>query len=122
MSISLQVIWARNNEAPHINKDLLPLSIFILYFTSVIDPLVTEANRHYQQYLDRCDESPTHFQTKNSEMFLFLAIILHMGHNIHNRLRDCWTRAKQFFTPFLPHYHDTRPFLVHLTLLAFYVQ
>jgi hypothetical protein len=28
-----------------------------------------------------------------------------MGHNMHNRLRDCWTRAKQFFTPFLPHYH-----------------
>jgi len=47
----------------------------------------------------------THFQTKNSEMFLFLAVVLHMGHNIHNRLRDCWTRAKQFFTPFLPHYH-----------------
>jgi len=41
MSISLQVIEARNNEAPHIYKDLLPLSIFILYFTSVIDTLVT---------------------------------------------------------------------------------
>jgi len=58
MSISLQVIEARNSEAPHMNKDLLPLSIFILYFTSAVDPLVTEANRYYQQYLDRRDERP----------------------------------------------------------------
>jgi hypothetical protein len=64
MSIHLQVIGARNNEAPHINKDLLPLSIFILYFTSFIDPLVTEANRYYQQYLDRHDKRPNPLQDK----------------------------------------------------------
>jgi hypothetical protein len=43
----------KQNEAPHINKDSSPLSIFVLSFVSVIDLLVTETNRYYHQYLNR---------------------------------------------------------------------
>ena len=32
----------KQNEAPHINKESSPLSIFMLYFASVIDLLVTD--------------------------------------------------------------------------------
>ena len=45
----------KQNEALHINNDSSPLSTFTIYFTSVIDLLVLETNRHYHQYLDRCD-------------------------------------------------------------------
>jgi hypothetical protein len=43
----------KQNEAPHINKDSSLLSVFMLYFASVIDLLVTETNRYYHQCLDR---------------------------------------------------------------------
>jgi hypothetical protein len=46
------------SEAQHISKDLSPLGFFNLYFTSVSDLLVTETNRYYHQYLDRCDRTP----------------------------------------------------------------
>jgi hypothetical protein len=35
-------------------------------------------------------------------MFLFMVVIVQMGQNIRDRLRDNWTRADQFFTPFYP--------------------
>ena len=67
----------------------------------VIDLLVTETNRYYHQYLDRRDETPNPLpDITKSEMFLFLAIIVQMGHAICDRLRDYWTRTEQFFTPF----------------------
>jgi hypothetical protein len=47
----------KQNEVPRINKDSSPFSIFMLYFASVIDLLVTETNRYNHQYLDRRDEN-----------------------------------------------------------------
>jgi hypothetical protein len=61
----------------------------MLYFTSVIEILLMKANRYYHQYLDRCDGPLNPLpEIMNSEMFLFLAIIIQMGHDIHNRLRE----------------------------------
>jgi uncharacterized membrane protein YwaF len=75
----------------------------MLYFASVTELLVTETNRHYHQYFDRPDETPTPLPlTTNSEMLLFIAIIVQMGHAICDRLRDYWTRTEQFFTHFCP--------------------
>jgi hypothetical protein len=42
------------NMAPHID-DLIPCSVFTLYFASVITTLVEETNRYYKQYWDRLD-------------------------------------------------------------------
>jgi hypothetical protein len=93
----------KQNEAPHINKDSSPLSVFMLYFAPVIDLLVTETNRCYHQYLDRQDKTPIPLpDITNSEIFLFLAITVQMGHDIRDRLRDYWTRTEQFFTSFYP--------------------
>jgi hypothetical protein len=93
----------KKNKAPNINKESLPLSVFMLCFTSVVDLLVTETNRYYHQYLDRHDETPNPLpDITNPEMFLFLAISLQMGHNMCDRFRDYWTRTEQFFTPFYP--------------------
>lgn len=113
MSIRLQAVktWKKWNEALHTYIIILsPLSIFMLYFTSVIDLLVKETNRFYHQYLDRHDRKPNPLlDVMNSEIFPFQAIIAWMGHNICERLRNHWTRAEQFFTPFylytMTHYH-----------------
>jgi hypothetical protein len=67
------------------------MSIFILYFTSVIDMLLIKANRYYHQYFDRHDGTPNPLRDiMNSEMFVFLAIIVQMGHSIRDRLREYW--------------------------------
>jgi hypothetical protein len=49
--------------------------------------------------LDRRDETPNPLpDITNPEMFLFLAIILHTGHDVCDRFRDYWTRTEQFST------------------------
>jgi hypothetical protein len=79
------------------------LSVLMLYFASVTELLVTETNRHCHQYLDRPDQTPTPLPlTTNSEMFLFIAIIVQMGHAICDRLRDYCTRTEKFITHFCP--------------------
>jgi hypothetical protein len=79
VSINLQAVirGKKQNKAPHTNKDSSPLSIFMLYFASVIDLLVTETNRYFHQHLDRQDETSTPIpDITNCKMFLFLAIII----------------------------------------------
>jgi hypothetical protein len=43
----------KNSEAPHINKDSLPLSVLMLFFTDIFLLLVEQTNLYYQQHLDR---------------------------------------------------------------------
>jgi hypothetical protein len=68
-------------EAPHINKDSSPLSIFMLFFFEIIQLSVEETNRYYHQYLGTLDKewSPLPDVTAQ-EMCLFVAIIVQMGH------------------------------------------
>jgi len=64
---------------------------------------VLETNRHYHQHLDRHDGTPSPLPyTTNSKMLLFQAVIVQMGHDICDRLRDYSTRAAQFFAPLYP--------------------
>jgi hypothetical protein len=110
----------KQQEAPQVNKDSSPMSVFMLYFASAIDLLVTETNTHYHQYLDRRDETPTPLpDVTNSEMLLLLANIVHMGHDIRDRLRDYWTKTEQFFTPFYPNTMAQDGFLHILRYLHF---
>jgi hypothetical protein len=91
----------RQNAAPHINKDSTPDSVFMLYFAAVITLVVEETNRYYRQYLETLYDgpSPAHDITE-CEMFLFLAIIVQMGHDIRDSLKDYWTVTEQFCTLF----------------------
>jgi hypothetical protein len=50
-----------------------------------------KANKYYHQYLDGRDGTPNPLRDiMNSEMFLFLAMIVQMGRGIFDRLRDYW--------------------------------
>jgi len=42
----------KKSEAPHINKDSLPLSV-LMFFTEIFHLLVEQTNVYYQQHLDR---------------------------------------------------------------------
>jgi hypothetical protein len=37
------------------------------------------------------------------EMFLFLALIFQVGHDLRQRLTDCWSKTEQFYTPLYSH-------------------
>jgi hypothetical protein len=41
----------RIQETPHVNKNSIPITIFLLFFVGVIQLLV-ETNKYYSQYLD----------------------------------------------------------------------
>jgi hypothetical protein len=73
----------------------------VLFFVDIIQLLVVETNRYYHQYLDSLDIgwSPLPEMTLQ-EMYLFLGIILQMGHNIKGTLKACWSTAEQFSKPF----------------------
>ena len=43
----------KKSEAPHVNKDSLPLSVLMLFFTEIFHLLVEQTNVYNQQHLDR---------------------------------------------------------------------
>jgi hypothetical protein len=52
----------------------------MLYFAGIIRLLVEETNRYYHQHLDRLEDGPSpRPDVTDSEMFLFLGIIIQMG-------------------------------------------
>jgi hypothetical protein len=76
-------------EAPHTNSGSSPLEVFMLFFAGVIQLLVVETHRYYQLYLDKLEgrHSPLPDVT-GTEMFLFQALILKMGHVFRDRVTD----------------------------------
>jgi hypothetical protein len=91
----------RQNVEPHINKDSTPSSVLMLYFAAVLTLVVKETNRYYQKYLDMLDNgSSSAPDITECEMFLFLVIIVQMGHDIRDSLKHYWTVTEQFCTPF----------------------
>jgi len=43
----------RRSEASHINKDISPLSVLLLFFTEIFHLLMEQTSVYYQQHLDR---------------------------------------------------------------------
>ncbi|KAG8223670.1 hypothetical protein J437_LFUL001778 [Ladona fulva] len=82
--------------------------------------LVDKTNRYYQQYLEKFDEGPSPKpDVTMTEMYLFLAIILQMGHDVRDSLRDYWSTLHQFNTPFYSSTIRHDRFLHILRLLHF---
>jgi hypothetical protein len=92
----------------------------VLYFAAVIPLVVQETNRYYRQYLDTLDNGPSPApDITECEMFLFLAIIVQMGHDIRDSLKDYWTVTEQFRTPFYSKTTTRDTFLHILRYLPF---
>ncbi|PNF14553.1 hypothetical protein B7P43_G14961 [Cryptotermes secundus] len=73
----------------------------MLYFAGIICLLVEETNRYYHQHVDRRQDGPSpRPDVTESEKFLFLGIIIQMGHDNRGRLKDYWSTLEQFATPF----------------------
>jgi hypothetical protein len=74
----------------------------MLYFAAIVPLLVEQTNLYYRQYFDRQDEdgassSPLPDVTL-AEMYVFLALIIQMGHDIRDTLKDYWSTLEQFHT------------------------
>jgi hypothetical protein len=62
---------------------------------------VVETNRYYHQYLDTLKEGWSPLPDGPvQEMYLFLAIILQMGHDIKDTLKVYWSTLEQFSMSF----------------------
>ncbi|PNF17185.1 hypothetical protein B7P43_G06584 [Cryptotermes secundus] len=100
-NFSGEAVGINLNKAPHVNKDSTPLCVFLLFFREIIHLLVEETNRYYHQYLDSLEDGPSPLpDITDSEMFLFLGVIIQMGHDIRDQIRDYWATAEQFLTSF----------------------
>ncbi|PNF22859.1 hypothetical protein B7P43_G16576, partial [Cryptotermes secundus] len=113
-------VGLKPHETPHVNKVSTPFCVFILYFAEIFHLLVEETNRYYQQHVDRRQDGPSpRPDVTESEMFLFLEIIIKMGHDIGERLTDYWPNLKQFATPFYSETMKRDRFLHILRFLHF---
>jgi hypothetical protein len=100
-NISGGAVGMNLSEAQHVSKDSTPLCMFMLFFRGIIHLLVEETNRYYHQYLDSLEDGPSPIpDVTDSKTFLFTGVIIQMGHDIRNRLRDYWTTAEQFLMSF----------------------
>ena len=91
----------KNSEAPHINKDISPLAVFMLFFTDIFLLLMEQTNLYYQQHLDRqAGPSRRLSDITLPEIITFTALVLQMGHILKDTLYDYWSRLKQMHTPF----------------------
>jgi hypothetical protein len=110
----------RQNEAPHVNKDSLPLSVFMLFFHKIMQLLVEETNRYYRQYLETIAEGRSPLPNMTIlEMYLFVSIVLQMGHDQRDRLKDYWSTLEQFFMAFYRNTMKRDRFLHILRFLHF---
>jgi hypothetical protein len=50
----------RIHEAPHVNKYATPVTVFLLSIMEVIQLLVAQTNKYYDQYLDTADNNGRH--------------------------------------------------------------
>ncbi|PNF29671.1 PiggyBac transposable element-derived protein 4 [Cryptotermes secundus] len=91
------------SAAPNINSQSSPFSIFILFFQQIFQILVQESNRYFHQFLARQDAPGPSVQPPDvtiEEIYNFLAIIIQMGHDQRDTLKDYWSRDEQYYTPF----------------------
>jgi hypothetical protein len=110
----------KRSEAPHINKDSLPLSVLMLFFAQIFHLLVEQTNLYYQQHVDK-QAGPSHRQSDimMSDMMTFIALALQMGHDLKGTLHDYWSRLRQVHTHFYSETMTRDRFLHILRFLHF---
>jgi hypothetical protein len=62
--------------------------------------LVEETSRYYQQYVDVLDDGPSPLPVTESEIFLFLVIIVQMRHDVWDSMSDLLVMIESFCAPF----------------------
>ena len=78
----------KKSEAPHINKDSLPLSVLLLFFTEIFPLLVEQTNAYYQQHLDGQAGPSRRLPDITLTDMIFFALALQMGHELKDTLHD----------------------------------
>lgn len=103
LNFTPKYVGINKTAAPNIKANSSPFSIFILFFEEVLRILVMETNRYFQQYCDGRDVPGPSTQSSNvtfEEMYKFLALLINMGHDQRDLLKDYWRKDEQFHTPF----------------------
>jgi hypothetical protein len=63
--------------------------------------IVEETNRYCRRYYgSKCFDNPVPQDVTLEEMYLFLALILKMGHDQHDTLKEHWSRDLMRHAPF----------------------
>jgi hypothetical protein len=91
------------STASDINAESSPLSIFILFFRQIFQIILDETNRYFHQYMASKNTGSTSAQPPDitiKEIYTFFALIILMGHDQHDSLKDCWSREEHYCTPF----------------------
>ncbi|PNF34306.1 hypothetical protein B7P43_G15809, partial [Cryptotermes secundus] len=110
------------SAAPNINAQSSPFSIFILFFQQIFQILLQETERYFHQFM-ACQDAPgPSVQPPDitiEEIYNFLAIIIQMGHDQRDTLKDYWSRDEQYYTPFYRNTMVRDRFIHILRLLHF---
>jgi len=88
---------------PNISPESSPFTIFFLFFQQIFVMLLRETNRYFHQYVASLDEAGITAQQPDitmEEMYRIFAMIIQMGHDQHDCLKDYWSREEQYFTLF----------------------
>jgi len=91
----------KKSEAPHSNKDKMPLSVLMLFFTEIFHLLVENINVCDQQHLD-VQARPSRQLPDNTlpDVMAFVALALQKGHELKDTLHNYWSRLRQLHTLF----------------------
>jgi len=81
----------KHSAAPNISHESSPLSIFFLFFQQIFVILLRETNPHFRQYVASLNEAGKIAQQPDitmEEMYRFFAIIIQIGHEQRDCLKD----------------------------------
>ena len=93
----------KQSAVPNISTESSPFTIFFLFFQQIFVILLRETNRYFHQYVASLDEASITAQQPDitmEDMYRFFAMIIQMGHDQRDCLKDYWSREEQYFTPF----------------------
>ena len=108
------------SETPRINKDSLPLSVLMLFFTEIFHLLVEQTNVYYQQHLDRQARPSRRLpDIPLPDMMTFVALALQMGHELKDTLNDYWSGHRQLHNPFYSETMTRDRFFTYIAFSAF---
>jgi len=85
----------KQSAAPNTSAESSPFTIFFLFFWQIFAILLRETNRYFHQYVASLDEAGKTAQQPDvtmEELYRFFAIIIQMGDDQRDCLKDYWSR------------------------------